>query len=273
MGSGGAGQGLEVARKAALEFLEQFKEEVKEGDREVLRWVARTSLRTKLYEALADQLADIVVDALLLIRRPGEPVDLFMVCFSPPPLFPPPPPAPPHPPLVLLPSCLFVPSPVRSFCQPFLLVSFISRSCLSLLLVHTFLPPSRPFQFMDTFVPFLRFSWLPCGSLGFCAASNEALSFSTPTFSNPSLSSFHSQTPVQPLPTSIASGGPSSQTALKHRRALPILASAHVNFRHCYGDNRRRTRIHSAGRMRCAAQAGRASCLADPGSLWPFARS
>ena len=39
----------------------------------------RTSLRTKLYEGLADQLTDIVVDAVLTIRKPDEPVDLFMV--------------------------------------------------------------------------------------------------------------------------------------------------------------------------------------------------
>lgn len=39
----------------------------------------RTSLRTKLYEELADQLTDIVVDAVLTIRKPDEPIDLFMV--------------------------------------------------------------------------------------------------------------------------------------------------------------------------------------------------
>lgn len=49
------------------------------ADREVLRCVARTSLRTKLYEDLADQLTDIVVDAVLTIRKPDEPIDLFMV--------------------------------------------------------------------------------------------------------------------------------------------------------------------------------------------------
>lgn len=48
-------------------------------DREILRCVARTSLRTKLYEELADQLTDIVVDAVLTIRKPDEPIDLFMV--------------------------------------------------------------------------------------------------------------------------------------------------------------------------------------------------
>ena len=39
----------------------------------------RTSLRTKLYEGLADQLTDIVVDAVLTVKKPDEPIDLFMV--------------------------------------------------------------------------------------------------------------------------------------------------------------------------------------------------
>jgi T-complex protein 1 subunit zeta len=41
--------------------------------------VARTALRTKLREGLADQLTDIVVDALLTIRKPDQPLDLHMV--------------------------------------------------------------------------------------------------------------------------------------------------------------------------------------------------
>ena len=48
-------------------------------DREVLRCVARTSLRTKLAERLADQLTDIVTDAVMTIRKPDEPIDLYMV--------------------------------------------------------------------------------------------------------------------------------------------------------------------------------------------------
>ncbi len=51
-------------------------------DKEILRCVARTSLRTKLYEDLADQLTDIVVDAVLTIRKPDEPIDLFMVILT-----------------------------------------------------------------------------------------------------------------------------------------------------------------------------------------------
>jgi hypothetical protein len=75
-----ASQGLEAAKKAALEFLEGFKQPVSADDREMLRMVARTSLRTKLAEPLADKLTDIVTDAVLAVRKPDEPIDLFMVC-------------------------------------------------------------------------------------------------------------------------------------------------------------------------------------------------
>lgn len=72
-------QGFDVARVAAVAFLETFRQEVAPGDREALLMVARTSLRTKLAEALADQLTDIVADAVLTIQKPDEPIDLYMV--------------------------------------------------------------------------------------------------------------------------------------------------------------------------------------------------
>eukprot|EP00249_Psilotum_nudum_P013496 c24363_g1_i1 orf=128-1732(+) len=74
--------GFEIAKKATLDFFEKFKTPVVMGDspdKELLRMVARTTLRTKVYEALADQLTDIVVNAVLCIRKPAEPIDLFMV--------------------------------------------------------------------------------------------------------------------------------------------------------------------------------------------------
>ncbi|CAI5461248.1 unnamed protein product [Closterium sp. Yama58-4] len=75
--------GFERGKKAALAFLEQFKTPVSmEGDapdKETLKLVARTTLRTKVHEKLADQLTDIVVNAVLCIRKPSEPIDLFMV--------------------------------------------------------------------------------------------------------------------------------------------------------------------------------------------------
>jgi T-complex protein 1 subunit zeta len=74
--------GFEVAKKATLEFLEDFKTPVVIGDhpdKEALKMVARTTLRTKVHEELADKLTDMVVDAVLCVRKPDEPIDLFMV--------------------------------------------------------------------------------------------------------------------------------------------------------------------------------------------------
>ncbi|KAF1879551.1 hypothetical protein Lal_00006018 [Lupinus albus] len=79
--------GFEIAKRATLQFLEKFKTPVVMGDepdKEILKMVARTTLRTKLYVALADQLTDIVVNGvsimeILCIRKPEEPIDLFMV--------------------------------------------------------------------------------------------------------------------------------------------------------------------------------------------------
>ncbi|CAA6659394.1 unnamed protein product [Spirodela intermedia] len=74
--------GFEIAKRATLEFLEKFKTPVVMGDvpdKETLKMVARTTLRTKLRETLADQLTDIVVNGVLCIRKPEEPIDLFMV--------------------------------------------------------------------------------------------------------------------------------------------------------------------------------------------------
>lgn len=72
-------QGFDLAKQATLKFLTDFKQPAGPDDRELLRCVARTSLRTKLYDTLADQLTDIVVDAVLTIRKPDVPLDLFMV--------------------------------------------------------------------------------------------------------------------------------------------------------------------------------------------------
>lgn len=58
--------------------MESFKVPI-EVDRETLLSVARTSLRTKLHSALADTLTEAVVDAVLTIRKPEQPIDLHMV--------------------------------------------------------------------------------------------------------------------------------------------------------------------------------------------------
>jgi len=72
--------GFEKARSKSLEFLMQFQvKKDAENDRELLLNVARTSLRTKLHQVLADNLTEIVVDSVLTIKRPNQPIDLFMV--------------------------------------------------------------------------------------------------------------------------------------------------------------------------------------------------
>lgn len=49
------------------------------GGVQAARCVAGTSLRTKLAEAMASRLTDIVCDAVLTVRKPDEPIDLYMV--------------------------------------------------------------------------------------------------------------------------------------------------------------------------------------------------
>ena len=73
-------EGFELAKQEALRFLDSFKTtSATVDDRERLLAVARTSLRTKVHHELADKLTEAVVDAVLTIQRPGEPVDLHMV--------------------------------------------------------------------------------------------------------------------------------------------------------------------------------------------------
>uniref|UniRef100_A0A665TAZ0 Chaperonin containing TCP1, subunit 6A (zeta 1) n=1 Tax=Echeneis naucrates TaxID=173247 RepID=A0A665TAZ0_ECHNA len=64
--------------KKALAVLEELKV-TREMDRETLINVARTSLRTKVHAELADLLTEAVVDAVLAIAKPNEPIDLYMV--------------------------------------------------------------------------------------------------------------------------------------------------------------------------------------------------
>uniref|UniRef100_A0A8C8AFV9 Chaperonin containing TCP1 subunit 6B n=1 Tax=Otus sunia TaxID=257818 RepID=A0A8C8AFV9_9STRI len=71
-------EGFEIAKEKALEVLEQVKV-TKEMDRETLTDVARTSLRTKVHTELADILTEAVVDSVLTVRKPDEPIDLHMV--------------------------------------------------------------------------------------------------------------------------------------------------------------------------------------------------
>jgi T-complex protein 1 subunit zeta len=56
-----------------------FKDGVIQADHELLTSVARTALSTKVRKDLAEKLVPMVVDAVLTITRPGQPIDLHMV--------------------------------------------------------------------------------------------------------------------------------------------------------------------------------------------------
>nr|XP_004041977.3 T-complex protein 1 subunit zeta-2 isoform X8 [Gorilla gorilla gorilla] len=71
-------EGFEAAKIKALEVLEEVKVTT-EMKRKILLDVARTSLQTKVHAELADVLTEVVVDSVLAVRRPGYPIDLFMV--------------------------------------------------------------------------------------------------------------------------------------------------------------------------------------------------
>lgn len=70
--------GLELAKKESLLFLESFKVD-KEITRDLLLEVARTSLTTKIHSSMANQLTDVVVDAVQVIQKGDAPVDLHMI--------------------------------------------------------------------------------------------------------------------------------------------------------------------------------------------------
>ena len=71
--------GFDLAKARAIDFLETFKVDVDTTDRKILVDVANTSLRTKVHKELADHLAPDLVDAVTLVSKPGEPIDLHMV--------------------------------------------------------------------------------------------------------------------------------------------------------------------------------------------------
>src|SRR5690606_23830516 len=71
--------GFDLARVKVLEILEKAKVQKDTTDKELLLSVAKSCLRTKLEESLADSIAEIVVEAVLTIRKPDVPIDLFMV--------------------------------------------------------------------------------------------------------------------------------------------------------------------------------------------------
>ena len=70
--------GIEIAKKKSLSFLEECKHKPEKIDREFLLNVARTALRTKLPVKLADKVTEIVTDAVLTIKKDTG-IDLHMV--------------------------------------------------------------------------------------------------------------------------------------------------------------------------------------------------
>lgn len=73
-------EGYELAKREALKFLDGFRVMKPDGlDRETLISVSRTSLRTKVPNSLADNLTEAIVEGVLTVQRPNEPIDLHMV--------------------------------------------------------------------------------------------------------------------------------------------------------------------------------------------------
>ena len=71
--------GIELAKKETLAFLETAKIPYPEVKRELLLEVARASLMTTVHPSIANPLTDILVEAVLTIQKPGQPIDLHMV--------------------------------------------------------------------------------------------------------------------------------------------------------------------------------------------------
>lgn len=70
--------GIEIAKKETLKFLEEFKIPKEEVSKELLIELARTSLMTKIHPNLANPLTEIIVDAVLTIRK-NDLIDLHMI--------------------------------------------------------------------------------------------------------------------------------------------------------------------------------------------------
>jgi T-complex protein 1 subunit zeta len=71
--------GIDIAKKETLKFLETFKITHPEPSKELLMEVAKNSLLTKIHPNLANPLTEIVVEAVNTIKREDRPIDLHMV--------------------------------------------------------------------------------------------------------------------------------------------------------------------------------------------------
>merc|ERR1719238_919899 len=72
-------EGIELAKTHLLKYIDGIKVAKEMDRRELLLQIAQASLRTKMHQELADLFTEIVVDAVLCIQKPGQPVDLHMI--------------------------------------------------------------------------------------------------------------------------------------------------------------------------------------------------
>ena len=70
--------GIEIAKRETLKFLEEFKVAKPDVPRELLLEMARTSLMTKIHPNLANPLTEIIVEAVNTIKKDDR-IDLHMV--------------------------------------------------------------------------------------------------------------------------------------------------------------------------------------------------
>lgn len=71
--------GIELAKKETLAFLEKIKIAHPDVSKDLLLNVARSSLMTKVHPSIANPLTDIIVEAVNTIRKEDQPIDLHMV--------------------------------------------------------------------------------------------------------------------------------------------------------------------------------------------------
>mmetsp|Transcript_35990 Transcript_35990/g.57566 ORF Transcript_35990/g.57566 Transcript_35990/m.57566 type:complete len:499 (+) Transcript_35990:423-1919(+) len=73
--------GFDIAKDKVFEFIDEFAKKFPDiaNDREMICNICRTTLQTKLRPEIVSKLTDIVVDAILTIRKPDQPIDLHMV--------------------------------------------------------------------------------------------------------------------------------------------------------------------------------------------------
>lgn len=70
--------GIEMAKKETLSFLDTFKIDKPDVTKELLMEVAKASLMTKVHPSIANPLTEIIVDSVLTIKKDDR-IDLHMI--------------------------------------------------------------------------------------------------------------------------------------------------------------------------------------------------